>query len=77
MPMPVHAGHWEPVHSPGTDVTAGELLGTLRGSWWRRTPVRAATAGRILHQRLPGPALEGSPIVILGVRDLAFPITNR
>lgn len=75
--MPVHVGRWEPIHPPGTDVAAGELLGTLRGSWWRRTPVRAATAGRILHQRLPGPAPEGSPIVILGVRDLAFPITDR
>lgn len=75
--LPPHAGRWEPIHAPDSEVAAGELLGTLRGSWWRRTPVRAATAGRILHQRLPGPVPEGSPLVILGVRDLAFPITDR
>lgn len=75
--LPAHAGRWEPIHPPGTDVAEDELLGTLRGSWWRRTPVRAAAAGRILHQRLRGPVPVGSPLVILGVRDHAFPITDR
>lgn len=75
--MPPHPGRWEPIHVPGTAVAGGELLGTLRGSWWRRTPVRAATAGRILHQRLRGIAAEGAPLVILGVRDDAFPTTDR
>lgn len=75
--LAAHAGRWEPIHPPGTLVASGELLGTLRGSWWRRTPVRAASAGRILHQRLEGPATFDAPLVILGVRNDAFPITDR
>jgi predicted deacylase len=75
--LPPRAGQWEPIHAPGTAVAGGELLGTLRSSWWRRTPVRAATAGRILHQRLRGPVPVGVPLVILGVRDDASPTTDR
>lgn len=75
--MSPHAGRWESIHPPGTLVTAGELLGTLRGSWWRRSPVRATTGGRILHQRLSGPATLDAPLVILGVRHDAFPTTDR
>ncbi len=75
--LSTRAGRWMPVHPPGTWVAAGELLGTLRGSWWRRTPVRAATDGRILHQRLRGTATTGVPLVILGVQHDAFPTTDR
>lgn len=71
------AGRWEPLHLPGTSVGGGELLGSLRGSWWRRTPVRAATAGRILHQRLRGPVPLDAPLVILGVRHQDFPTIDH
>lgn len=60
-------GGWRPIRAPGDLVKAGELLGHLTGSFWRRTPVRAGASGRILHQRNPGEVPRGAPLVILGV----------
>lgn len=61
------SGVWHPLRTPGDLVTSGELLGHLSGSLWRRTPVRAAVPGRILHQRNPGEVSRDVPLLILGV----------
>lgn len=61
------AGTWRPIRAPGDLVTSGELLGHLTGSSRRRTPVRAAVSGRILHQRNPGAVPRDVSLLILGV----------
>jgi predicted deacylase len=63
-------GEWAPAVRPATQVTPGELLGTLRDSSGVTHEVRASASGLVLHLRLAGTVPAGAPLVILAATQL-------
>jgi len=61
------AGTWFPLVHPGQEVTIGELLGTFNDTAGARLELRSTSAGPVLHQRLAGGVMTGTPLVIVGV----------
>jgi predicted deacylase len=63
------AGWWEPVHKTGTDVKAGDILGTLGDVWGdSRLEIRAPQDGTVLFQTSSPAVSENGILVGLALR---------
>jgi len=63
------AGWWEPAHKTGTDVKAGEILGTLGDVWGdSRLEIRAPQDGTVLFQTSSPAVSENGILVGLALR---------
>src|SRR5690606_36296309 len=58
-------GRWVPRPSAGREVPGGELLGLLHDSLGVPDSIRVPLPSIVLHQRLAGEVVRGTPLVIL------------
>lgn len=62
------AGWWQPAHKAGTDVKAGDLLGTLSDPWGESfAEIRAPQDGTVLFQTSSPAVIEGGILVGLAL----------